>query len=193
LWDNYNRFASIISFLDSTVSENPSIAGVEVIGKSYQNQDLKLIKIGLGQENRNKPVIFMNSGLHAREWIGPAFTTYLIQQLVDGYKSGDSDITSLLSTFDWYILPVANPDGYEYTHTTVSIENFRLISKNFCFKLLQNECYLRIECGERLGNRAVQPVWALILTEIMRTSGAELERVLIHVLRLIEGQTLFLK
>ena len=32
----------------------------------------------------------------------------------------DTDIAGLLDEFDWYILPVANPDGYEYSHTTVS-------------------------------------------------------------------------
>ena len=39
-------------------------------------------------------------------------------QLITGYNTQDATITSLLTTFDWYIVPVANPDGYEYSHTT---------------------------------------------------------------------------
>lgn len=44
-------------------------------------------------------------------------------QLVSGY-SNDNDTTKILDTFDVYGLPVANPDGYEYTHILVSHERF---------------------------------------------------------------------
>ena len=43
---------------------------------------------------------------------------YFFKQLITGYNTQDATITSLLTTFDWYIVPVANPDGYEYSHTT---------------------------------------------------------------------------
>ncbi len=33
----------------------------------------------------------------------------------------NANITALIDMYDWYILPVVNPDGYEYTHTHVSI------------------------------------------------------------------------
>ncbi len=29
----------------------------------------------------------------------------------------DSEITDLVDSYEWYFLPVANPDGYEYTFT----------------------------------------------------------------------------
>ena len=32
----------------------------------------------------------------------------------------DAQVTALMDTYDWYFLPIANPDGYEYTHTSVS-------------------------------------------------------------------------
>ena len=31
----------------------------------------------------------------------------------------DKIVTSLVDHFDWYILPVVNPDGFQYTHTQV--------------------------------------------------------------------------
>ena len=46
-------------------------------------------------------------GIHAREWISPAATTYLIKQLVE--RSGENQ--DLVDFYDFYILPVANPDG----------------------------------------------------------------------------------
>ncbi|KAF4517738.1 hypothetical protein B566_EDAN002943 [Ephemera danica] len=53
-------------------------------------------------------------GTHAREWISPAVATYILKQLIE-----NADVNRhLLDNFDWYILPVVNPDGYEYSHTT---------------------------------------------------------------------------
>lgn len=39
--------------------------------------------------------------------------------MLKGYRS-DPETTELINKFDWFILPSANPDGYEYTHTGVS-------------------------------------------------------------------------
>ncbi|CAN8024170.1 unnamed protein product, partial [Ixodes persulcatus] len=39
-----------------------------------------------------------------------------VYKLISGY-SNDNDTSRILDTFDVYALPVANPDGYEYTHT----------------------------------------------------------------------------
>jgi len=122
LWDSYQRYDAIESFLESTASANSAIAQTESVGKSYENRDIKIIKIGEGVADKTKPIIFIDSGIHAREWIGPAFTTYLVQELIDGYTSGNSDIKPLVQKFDWYIVPVVNPDGYEYTHTNVSLK-----------------------------------------------------------------------
>ena len=40
-------------------------------------------------------------------------------QLITGYTE-DDDVTRLVNTYDFYILPVMNPDGYEYQWNTVS-------------------------------------------------------------------------
>ena len=57
----------------------------------------------------NKPAIFMDCGIHAREWVSPAFCLYALDKLLDGASNG------LLQQYDLYIIPVANPDGYVYT------------------------------------------------------------------------------
>lgn len=55
------------------------------------------------------------SGIHAREWISPAAVTYVMNELVTFYN----DNFKLADQVDWYILPVANPDGYVHTWTKV--------------------------------------------------------------------------
>ena len=44
----------------------------------------------------------------------------LLLQMLEQYGV-DSDVTAMVDAFDWYILPVFNVDGYEYTWTDVSI------------------------------------------------------------------------
>lgn len=61
---------------------------------------------------------WIDAGIHAREWIAPAVVLSVIDELTRGY-SRDPVVQNIMDSIDWYILPVMNPDGYEYTHTKV--------------------------------------------------------------------------
>jgi murein tripeptide amidase MpaA len=39
---------------------------------------------------------------------------YLAYQLIDGYKSGDGNVTAFLDYYDFYLVPFHNPDGKFY-------------------------------------------------------------------------------
>lgn len=54
------------------------------------------------------------TGIHAREWISPAVAMFIIKQLVERYET----FKPVVDAVDWYILPMMNPDGYEYTHSS---------------------------------------------------------------------------
>jgi carboxypeptidase A2 len=60
----------------------------------------------------------MDAMMHAREWVTTPVTLYSIHRLVEDLVDEDRD---LLHNIDWIILPIVNPDGYEYSHTTVSV------------------------------------------------------------------------
>lgn len=106
--------------MDVLVEKNPNIATKIKFGSSYEKRDLNLIRIGIDSSD-SKKAVFIEGGIHAREWISPATVTYFAEQLVNGYNSNNKQIVQLLTTFDIYIAPVLNVDGYEYTHTTVSL------------------------------------------------------------------------
>ncbi|XP_013793770.1 carboxypeptidase B-like, partial [Limulus polyphemus] len=105
----------IHGYLESLASEHSDIASNISIGMSYEGRDLKVIKIS-GGTLKDKPILWIDSGIHAREWISITTTTYIATQLVEKYNS-EEDVKMLVDTFEWYIMPCANPDGYEYSHT----------------------------------------------------------------------------
>ncbi|XP_068142451.1 carboxypeptidase B1 [Drosophila tropicalis] len=110
----FHRHAEINAYLDELAKAYPSRVTVTTPGQSYENRDLKLITITNGDGKTGKNVIFLDAGIHAREWIAPAEALYVIYQLVENFAAN----SALLKDYDWVILPVVNPDGYEYTHTS---------------------------------------------------------------------------
>jgi hypothetical protein len=66
---------------------------------------------------KKREAIYLDGGFHAREWISVTTACFLASKLPADYTAGDPGVRKLLDHYDVYILPVANPDGYEYTHT----------------------------------------------------------------------------
>ncbi|XP_064621357.1 carboxypeptidase B-like isoform X2 [Lineus longissimus] len=88
---------------------------IEVIGKSYEGRDIIVLKLGV--PGRNKTGLFFDCGMHSREWISPATCLYLINAYIEGYRQNDGPIIDMLTTWDIHVIPIVNPDGYNYTWT----------------------------------------------------------------------------
>lgn len=115
LQSTYLRHSEINKYLDCLELSFKSLVKVITIGHSYEKRPLKVIKISKRGPGvvQPKEVVFIDAGCHAREWITISSALYCVQKLVEYNKSNED----LLNRFDFYILPVVNPDGYEYTHT----------------------------------------------------------------------------
>jgi hypothetical protein len=118
-FEEYRNLNKIFSFIELLHSTYPEIS-YESIGRSSEGRELRVIKIQTKDSNRTKPIVFIDAGVHAREWISVTTALYIANKLVTLHNS-DSSTKELLKEFDWYILPVVNPDGYEYTQTRVSV------------------------------------------------------------------------
>ncbi|KAL0122821.1 hypothetical protein PUN28_007478 [Cardiocondyla obscurior] len=109
---DYYTIWQIYENLDDLAKQYPDKVKIIVGGKTYQKREIKGVKISF---KANNPGIFIEGGNHGREWISPATVMYILHQLL---ISEDPDVRALAENHDWYIFPVFNPDGYEYTHTT---------------------------------------------------------------------------
>ena len=59
------------------------------IGQSYENRDMRVIQIS--KAGSGAPHVFIEAGIHAREWISPAMATYLIDTLLNNDEDGFKD------------------------------------------------------------------------------------------------------
>ncbi|XP_066998393.2 carboxypeptidase B [Anabrus simplex] len=111
LFKNYLDFDSIVKYLNSLAKKYKDLVTVDKIGQTTEGRDLKIIKISGGGGGKN-PIILVDAGIHAREWVAPAMALYIINQLVE-----NSTNKELSEKVDWHIIPVLNPDGYQYSRS----------------------------------------------------------------------------
>ena len=104
----------INAWLDSILAEYPDVTEGFEIGKSYENRPIRGLKISYKAGN---PGVFIESNIHAREWITSATCTWFINQLL---TSTDAKVRNLAESIDWYIIPVFNVDGFVYSHEKVN-------------------------------------------------------------------------
>lgn len=55
---------------------------------------------------KDKKVVFIECGAHSREWLSPAVCLQIINSLVN-----DPESQSILEQYEFYVLPLINPDG----------------------------------------------------------------------------------
>jgi len=108
-WTDYHSLEDMYSFLDYLEATYDFVT-TQSVGKSYEGRDMRLAKICKG-ECGSKPAVWIDGGIHAREWISPATVTWMLRELVEN----DAAHSDLLENMDWYILPDHNPDGYAFT------------------------------------------------------------------------------
>lgn len=77
-WNHYFQLDTINKWLDFIASEHDFITTIN-LGESVNGETVKGIKFAKKSDN---PTIFIEAGIHAREWISPATATFLINQLI---------------------------------------------------------------------------------------------------------------
>ncbi|XP_049277967.1 zinc carboxypeptidase A 1-like [Anopheles funestus] len=107
-WNDFHSLDEIHAWLDKMAKEHRELELLDA-GRSHQNRTLKGVKLSYGE---GRPGVFIEGGIHAREWISPATVTYILNELV---TSEDVQVRALAEKYDWYVFPNVNPDGYAYT------------------------------------------------------------------------------
>ncbi|XP_068623834.1 carboxypeptidase B-like [Battus philenor] len=114
-FQDYPTYTEINAYLERIAAQYPQTVTLVNAGKSFEGRDIKYLKISTTNfTDTTKPIYFMNAMIHAREWVTTPVALYAIHRLVEDVRAQERDV---LESTDWIIMPLANPDGYEYTHT----------------------------------------------------------------------------
>ncbi|XP_050551710.1 zinc carboxypeptidase-like [Spodoptera frugiperda] len=126
-WTKYPTLDHIYAYLE-TINKKYSHCNLITLGKTLNNKPIYVLKIST--MNPTNKAILIDSGIHGCEWTSVVSTLYFIDSIVHSFYKQPSYIKDR----DWHIIPVLNPDGYEY-----SLHNDRLWKKNrrkvseFCY------------------------------------------------------------
>lgn len=77
-WDHYFQLETIFQWMDKQINENDFVTSFE-LGSTYEGVLIRGLKIS---KQRGNTGIFVEAGIHAREWISPAVATYTIDKLI---------------------------------------------------------------------------------------------------------------
>jgi len=98
----------------------PNLIKVESIGQTWEKREINLITLSSDIESADKlPALFFTGTIHAREWIGHELAIDFVKYVVDNVEI-DPVLQSILSRATIYMVPCANPDGFEYSRTHFS-------------------------------------------------------------------------
>ncbi|KAI1348321.1 hypothetical protein F5Y01DRAFT_328592 [Xylaria sp. FL0043] len=113
----YHPYADHLTFLKSLQAAFPSNSELITAGTSFEGRTIQGIHLWGSGGKGSKPAIYYHGNVHAREWITSMTVEYITYQLINNY-SNDTAVKAALDNYDFYILPIVNPDGFVYTQTT---------------------------------------------------------------------------
>ena len=114
LLEKYHDYNSLKSLLDGFQKTFPKISKVFSIGKSVEGRDLLVYQISdeVDRVEPGEPMVKYVANMHGDEAIGREMCISLIYHLLSNYGK-DERITSLVNSTNIFIMPSANPDGFE--------------------------------------------------------------------------------
>lgn len=139
--DSFLSYNEIVDYLDDLEKRYPNRITSLANGFSYEKRLMLRVTITNGDNVKNKKVVFLDGGMVGSAWITISTALYVIHQLVENYENNKH----LLQNLDWVIMPLVNPDGYEFSRSDSSNRLWRktrkpygsgfgaVINKNFDF------------------------------------------------------------
>ncbi len=112
-FSDYRDLREIDAYLAGLAGRHRDAAAVRTLGTSIEGHPIRAIEISRGGPRW----IAIDGGQHAREWISVMVPVCIADRLLAG-GSQAARVRAILDAVSFTIVPVVNPDGYDYTWTT---------------------------------------------------------------------------
>jgi len=112
-FDNFRSYPDWETYFDQVTAAFPDFVTRFTIGYTYEGRDIEAFVV-TAPGGANKPEIFLQGLVHAREWLAPTNVLWTMTAMLNNYGT-DPDATLLLDRIQWTIVPIVNVDGYIYT------------------------------------------------------------------------------
>lgn len=121
----YPTVEEVFASGNALIAAKPNLASWIDIGDSWEKanglggNDLKVLKITNSATNGTaggKPKLFLQAGIHAREYTTTPLALELAKKLINGYGT-DADMTWIVDHHEVHLLLVTNPDGRKQAET----------------------------------------------------------------------------
>ncbi|XP_068103454.1 carboxypeptidase O-like [Hyperolius riggenbachi] len=111
----YHPIDEIYEWMEQIKDAHGNLVTHHILGHTYEERPIFYFKIGFPSA-KTKKAIFMDCGIHAREWIAIAYCQWFVKEILNQYRE-DPLLTKMLKQVDFYVVPVLNADGYVYSWT----------------------------------------------------------------------------
>jgi hypothetical protein len=118
VWRSWDQPGGIRDEIVKLAQQNPDIVKLETLGKTLQGRDIYALRLTDGarkSRDGSKPATLYVTTQHAREWMATEMGRRLLHWYIDKYRAHDKDVSRLFKDTEIWFVPVANPDGYQYT------------------------------------------------------------------------------
>ncbi|MCF6340983.1 MAG: peptidase [Sulfurimonas sp.] len=116
----YSSYSECVKFFKSAQNSNPDLFMVESIGTTWEDRDIIAVTISNNVDtHKEKTALFYTGTIHAREWIGIELSISFAKYILD-HIDYDPQLNMLLDRATLYMVPCANPDGFEYSRNHFS-------------------------------------------------------------------------
>ncbi|CAK1583769.1 unnamed protein product [Parnassius mnemosyne] len=111
IWNAYHGHEEINNYLDDLAKQYPDLVTVVNAALTYEGRQIKYARISTTRfEDPRKRVVVIDAGMHAREWLPIPVALNVIHRLVVDIVNNPQ-----IQLLDWVVIPLVNPDGYEYS------------------------------------------------------------------------------
>ncbi len=116
--DDYPSLSEVEKSMQDLVAENPDTVELVSIGTSSEGRDIKALHISTDVKDEatdDKPSVIVVANQHASEWATNGVVLEAVDKLLDG------EAKNALDDLEMWIVPMANPDGYNHARSVKKI------------------------------------------------------------------------